>query len=131
MARASAIRTAKEYGKRPTAVLTGDPHWGNRDIWGEPNGKDEWTQWDFALARTVQFIADHTDQNGVLSWNKDTPRVEITADRKIDPFERAKAAVTNGKNYKAKHGEYFVPGYELRGGDWPTPSEWYRAQAEK
>lgn len=92
----------------------------------------EWTQYDYALASAVSIIEDLTDQNGVFIWDRDSDRVEITADKKIDPFKAAMDRKTGAKNYKPSAGEYFVPGVTLVHGDrLPTYGEWREAQIQK
>lgn len=86
--------------------------------------KDEYISWDFSLLTALQVIEDHTDQNGILVWEKESDRVEIIADRKIDKFQASVQAKTDGKNYKPARGEYFVPNVSLRGGEWPTYGEY-------
>ena len=128
---APAVRTAKEWGKRPTQVITGDEHYGHRDAEGNPTGNaSEWIRWDYILAEKVQTITDLTGSSSVPQWVMEAPNVEISADKKIDKFEAAKARKTSGKNYKQSPGEYYVARVELRGGTYPTLSEWYESKRE-
>lgn len=62
-------------------------------------------------------------------WERDDPRVDVGALKKISRFEASKTRATSGKNYKATPGEYFIPKVDLREGvkDWPT----YRQFVEK
>lgn len=95
---------------------------------------DEWTRWDFVLANTLQTIEDLTDQNGLAVWVKENPRVDITADAKVDKFERAKGEKQElaGKNTKVKkHGVYYVPNIVVMDGEYPTLSEWYESKREE
>ena len=71
----------------------------------------------------MQTIADYTDQNGILLWVRENPRMEINAISRINKFDEA-VANKGGKDYKAKPGEYMVPDYNLLGGEWPTLSEY-------
>lgn len=84
--------------------------------------------WDFALAEALQTIEDYTNQHGILAWEADSERVDVSAAKKIDKFESAKQRNTGRKNYKAEPGEYFVPHLELLGGEWPTMAEYVRGQ---
>lgn len=113
----------------------GDDWFGHRNVWTfEPEGdKDEWTEWDYLLSRAFQTVEDWTDSHGLLKYEVDDPkgRVYVEAVRKIDKFEEAKEAVTGGKNYKPKPGEYFIPRVEKRSEEWPTMQEFIENMAEK
>lgn len=123
---ASHIRAAKEWGLRPTATIMGDSSFGHRlratgDVVGDPDG---FTSWDYALIAALQIIQDYTDDNGLLVWERDSERVEVIADKKIDPFRAVIERVTKKKNYEPRPGEYFVPRLRLIGGEWPTLEEY-------
>lgn len=109
----------------------GDDWFGHRDWFTEaPTGdKDEWTDWDYALARAQQLIEDYTDQHGNLVYEVQDDRVVVEAVRKIDKFEAAKDRITSKKNYKPLDGEYYVPRLEKRSAEWPTFEEWVADQA--
>lgn len=74
----SALRAAKTYGQRPTAMLLHDPYAGHRKWWSEylygqpwvPGESDQsWTTWDYILADVLQVIEDFTDsESGQLMW---------------------------------------------------------------
>src|SRR5690606_37689932 len=87
----SAIRLAVRVGKRPTAVITRDDHFGHRSPITRRvvTAGDEWIPWDYALAHAFQTVEDLTDDNGILVWEKEDEAVEIDAVRKIDKFRAA------------------------------------------
>ena len=105
-----------------------DDWYGHRDWFtGEPEGdKDEWLDWDHALADAFQHIESFTDSHGLLIWEREDEAVVVEAVRQIDPFEAAKEITTSGKNYKPQPGEYFVPRLKSRrsGGGFQTYEEW-------
>ena len=106
-------------------MIMRDHYYGFRDpITFEESEEPYWLDWDYALADALQTIEDHTNQHGILVWEAESERVEISAVKKIDKFEAAKTARTSGKKYKAAAGEYWVPKVDLRGGEWPTHEEW-------
>lgn len=86
-----------------------------------------WTEWDYALIQAFQMIEDHTDDNGLLVWEKESDRVEVIAERKIDKFRAAVESRTSGKNYKPLKGEGFIPKLNLLGGEWPTYHEYIQS----
>lgn len=113
-----------------------DPHHGHRDFYtGQPDGRsDEWTTWDYALITAYQTIQDWTDQHGNLVYEVEDPkeRVIVSATKKIDRFEAAKASRTAGKNYKPTPGEHFIPKLDLKAGqDWPTLEEYIQAKIDE
>lgn len=127
------IRSARDWGKRPTEMLLGDYHALNRDpLNGEPLGEPEWTTWDYVLISALQLIEDFSDPNGLLVWEKESPNVKVEAVKKIDSFESAKERATSGKNYKRVPGEYFIPRVSLQywAEEWPTLQDWIDAQSE-
>lgn len=81
----SALRAAKDYGQRPTAMLFHDPYalhreWWHEWLWGEPWEPDEtsrdWTEWDYILADVFQVIQDITDsESGQLMHYDQSPDV--------------------------------------------------------
>lgn len=105
-----------------------DDWYGHRDWFtGEPEGdKDEWIDWDHALADAFQHIESLTDSHGILIWEREDEAVIVEAVRQIDPFEAAKDSVTSGKKYTPKPGEYFVPRLKSRrsDGSFQTYEEW-------
>lgn len=88
-----------------------DEWFGKRNpLTGEEYGdKDEWIDWDFALANAFQTIEASTDSNGIYFWEKDDPAGDITAKRKVDPFRNSIDRITGAKNYKPQPGEYYIP----------------------
>lgn len=121
----STIRAAKEWGRRPTAAIMGDDDFGNKCPVTHKVVREGWTTWDYLIIRAVQTIEDHTGDDGLLVWDKESDRVDILAQRKIDPFQAAVEAVTGAKKYKKIPGERFVPKKVLLGGEWPTMKEYY------
>lgn len=112
-----------------------DEWFGHRDPFlGTPSGdKDEWLDWDFALATAFQTVEAYTDKNGIPEWRKQDPDVVIDAERKIEPFQQAVDQIKAGKNYKQAPGEYFVPVFTARRKDktmW-TYEDWRKAEYEK
>lgn len=67
----------------------------------------------------------------MLVWEKDSERVEIEALRKTDKFQAQVDRITGGKNYKRRNGEYFTPRIVLRGGEYPTYSEYVATQIQE
>ena len=129
------IRASRGWGgKRPTAVIMHDEWYGHRTVSGREIGdKDEWIDWDYALANAFQTIEDYTDQYGLLAWELADERVEVNANRKTPKFKAAIDRATSGKNYKALPGEYYVPEVFSRDreGRIQTFEEWILAEAEK
>lgn len=129
------IQAALEWHKRPTAFMMRDEWFGHRDPFnGEPYGdKDEWLDWDFALATAYQTVEAYTDKNGIPEWRKQDPDVVIDAERRIDQFQEAIDIMKSGTNYKPKPGEYFVPAFTFRRKDrsmW-TYEDWRKDEYEK
>lgn len=87
-----------------------------------------WTQWDYAIATAYQTIEDHTDSNGLLIWERQTDRVDVVAEKKVDRFRAQVEKMTNQKKYKPTPGEYWIPKLELIEGDWPTHAEFVREE---
>ena len=61
------------------------------------------------------MIEDHTDEYGLLVWEREDPSVDIAAHRRIHKFKAAIDERTRGTEktpYKPKAGEYFVPRVE-------------------
>lgn len=113
-----------------------DPYFGHRDWFtGEPLGdKDEKTKWDYALISALQVIEDHTNQHGVLIWEIENERMDVDAVKRTDKFQAAVDRKTKGskkKAYSPDPGEYFVPELRLRGGEWPTYSDYIEDQIKK
>lgn len=77
-----------------------------------------------------QTITDNMDSNGLLVWERDSERVEVMIEKKIDPFRAGVERLTGKKQYKPTPGEYFVPKLRLIGGEWPTQKEMIEAQLE-
>jgi len=92
-------------------MLMRDEWFGHRDpITGAPLGdRDEWIDWDFALAAADQTIEAFTDDNGIPEWTKKDPKASIEAKRKIDQFKASIESITGSAKYKPTPGEYFVP----------------------
>ena len=115
-------------------MIMGDPYFGHRHYrTGEPlksRSKDEFTAWDYALIRAFQVVEDFTDKHGLLVWETDSDRVMVNAVKKQDKFQAAIDRLTNKKNYKSSPGEVFAPKLELRGGEWPTFTEYIERQAK-
>lgn len=128
-----ALHVAKQWQRRPTASIMGDDWFGHRD-WRtgrEQGDKDEWTEWDYLLARALQTIETHTDSNGLLIYEVRDDRVVVDAIRKIDKFEEAKDRITSRKGYKPASGEYFIPRLDKRSEEWPTMAEYYERLARE
>jgi hypothetical protein len=112
-----------------------DPYFGNRDWFtGEPTDTPEvWTDWDYALVSAFQVIEDNTNKHGLLQWEVDSERMDVKAIHKTDKFQAAVDRRTKGskkKAYQPDPGEYFVPELDLRGGEWPTYSEYIKDMLE-
>lgn len=81
----SALRAAKDYGQRPTAMIFHDPYamhraWWHEWVWGEEWKPDDtsrdWVEWDFILADVYQAICDITDsETGQLMHFDQSPNV--------------------------------------------------------
>lgn len=89
-----------------------------------------WSSWDFALADAINFIKDHTTNQGHLVWEvDDEDKVEVVVESKTD---RAEAAVerVQAKIKKPKPGVRHVTRLRLYewAEDWPTFEEWYEKQ---
>lgn len=137
------IRAAKDWRRRPSAVIMGDDWFGHRNPrTGEPRGdKEEYTRWDYALMSAFQTIEDYTDpKSGLPIWELDDERVVVSAVRRINKFDQAVALRTAGKKnkpYTPIPGEYFIPHVECReknedGSDkFQTITEWIQKQVEK
>lgn len=130
-----AVRAALGWGKRPTTVIMRDDWFGHRDpLTGEPLGdRDEWLDWDHALAYAFQTIEDYSDSAGLLQWQLDDEAVEVNAIRKINKFQAAVDVMTKsrgGKPYEPKPGEYFVADLFTRRADGhiQTYREWVEKQ---
>jgi hypothetical protein len=123
--------------QRPTAMLCRDYYALNRNVYsGEPIVSESmWTDWDYALAESIQFIDDYTTAEGHLIWEAESERVTFNAKKKINKARAAIDRKTKGteKNpYKVSDGEYWVTEPLLmRGDDWPTLSEWLDEQVRK
>lgn len=106
-----------------------DPYFGHRDWFtGEPDDdREAWIEWDYALVAALQIIEDSTNKHGLLSWEVDNERMDVIAEKKVDKFQAAVDRRTKGskkKPYEPAPGEYFVPKLDLRGGEWPTYSDY-------
>lgn len=115
-----------------------DDWYGHRDPFtgAKMGDKDEWLEWDHLLADTYQIIEDHTDEYGLLVWEREDEAVAIDAVRKIHPFKESVDLVTSGtanKPYKARPGEYFVPDVSSRRSDdsLQTFRQWIEGQTPK
>lgn len=113
-----------------------DPYFGHRDWFTgeELADREAWTDWDFLLATALQIIEDHTNKHGLLQWEVDNERMDVIAEKKIDKFQAAVDRRTKGtskKGYTPSPGEYFVPKLDLRGGEWPTYSDYIQDLVEK
>jgi len=91
-----------------------DDWYGHRDFFTgiEVGDKDEWLDWDHALADALQTIEDYTDEYGLLAWELADEAVEVDAVKRIHKFRQALEQRTSGsktKPYKPTPGEYFVP----------------------
>lgn len=100
---------------------------------GDPHA---WTDWDLALAYSIQVIEDFTDQYGLLAWEVEDEAIQIDAVRKIHPFKESVDLVTKGspkRPYQPAPGEYFVPDMWSRrkDGSIQTFSEWVESTVEK
>lgn len=127
------IRAAKEWGKRPTEMIFGDPAFGFREgPEGVVYGEVSWTSWDYALVQALQLIEDYTTDNGLLIWEVDNTaeNVMVSAERYIDRFEASRDSITGRKNYKSSPGERFRPRLDLRYGEWPTFEDWVKKKSE-
>lgn len=108
-----------------------DDWYGHRDPFtGEPSGdKSEWVSWDYALMTALQIVEDHTDEYGILAWEREDEAVEIDAEKRIHKFKAAIERSTSGspnRPYKPTPGEYFVPKLHSRRSDdhIQTRQEW-------
>lgn len=116
-----------------------DDWYGHRHpLTGLPQGdKDEWVEWDHALAQAYQTIEYYRDQNGIFQWQKDDPLEDIAATRKYDQFQAAIDGMTRGtagKPYKPSPGEFFVPDVKIRSGanrEMWTYQEWLDAKQKE
>lgn len=113
-----------------------DPYFGNRNWFtGEKTDTPEvWSDWDYALVAAFQVIEDNTNKHGLLLWEVENERMDVQAVKKIDPFQAAVDRKTRGskkKGYNPEPGEYFVPELNLRGGEWPTYSEYIKNLLEE
>lgn len=88
------IRSAKEWGKRPTAAVMQDDDFGHIDmLTGErKHPRDYWTEWDYRLINVAQLINDFTTNDGFLAWELDDPdeRMIVSAYQDVDRVEQAK-----------------------------------------
>lgn len=113
-----------------------DPYYGHRD-WetGEPTAdRDEKTEWDYALISALQIIEDHTNKHGLLSWEVDNERMDVIARKDTDKFQAAIDRATKGtkkKPYEASPGEVWLPKLDLRGGEWPTYTDYLAGLREE
>lgn len=120
------LRAALAWGKRPTAMLMDDEHFGNRNPFtGEPV-REGWIRWDFVLAHAFQVIEMFTRDTGMFQWQVEDPEERIEVEQRIDPFRAALDRKTSVKDYKATPGEYFAPILESsrEGGELWTYAEW-------
>lgn len=112
-----------------------DTHYGFRDYYtGEPTQDPEWTKWDYALASAFQVIEDFSDANGLLAWEKDSPKVDVLAVAKVDRFENAKeraSKIASRKKGGETPGTYYVPELKLLAKEWPTMREQVEEQIAK
>ena len=105
-----------------------DAHFGHRSPSSGKQITDGWTEWDYALASAYQVIEDHTDENGLLIWERQAENVQVDAVKKVDRFRQQVERVTSKKSYKSTPGEYFTPKLELIDGDWPTRMEFIKSE---
>lgn len=105
-----------------------DPWYGHRDFYFEPYGdKDEWIDWDYAIASALQTLEDMTDSHGTLAWFRESERVDIEAKKVIDKFQASIDRRTKGtikKPYTPDPGESWVPQVTTRVGEEPTYREY-------
>lgn len=132
----SAIRGAKEWRKRPTAVIMRDDWYGHRDPFtGDPRGdRDEYTAWDHALVDAFQTIEDYSDEYGLLPWVLDDEYIDVYANKRIHKFKASVDRATKGsksKAYEPVPGEYFTPEIVNRrsNGKRQTIREWFEKKA--
>jgi hypothetical protein len=130
------MRVAVKVGQRPTAMLFHDHYALHRNYYtNKPADVVVWTDWDYALAECVQFIADYTTQEGHLVWEAESENVTFNATRKINKARAAIDRKTKGsknKSYEPADGEYWVTNPVLmRGDDWPTLVDWFEEQKRK
>lgn len=129
-----AIRAAREWGQRPTAVIFQDQYFGYRDPFnGNPLQEPEWSTWDYVLISALQLIEDYSTEYGLPIWEVDenADNVDVVAVKRIDKFEASKERITSRKNYKPTPGERFVPKAILNWGEWPTFEDWVEYQSER
>lgn len=112
-----------------------DPWFGHRDYYFEPYGdKDEWTEWDFAIASALQTIEDMTDNHGTLVWFRESDKVDISAKKTIDKFQASIDRQTKGgkdKPYKPSPGESWIPNVSVAAGvEEPTYREYLQRLRE-
>lgn len=75
-------------------MLLGDPYAGHRKWW-DPDWVEDpaiamiWTEWDYLLMRTYQYLEDFTSPNGHLAWVEEDPDVGWDIDVVESGFEKA------------------------------------------
>lgn len=100
-------------------MIMQDAWYGHRDAFFEECGdKDEWIDWDYALASALQVIEDMTDRtSGIPVWVKESEWVDVSAQKKIDKFQASIDNQTKGsknKSYTPEPGETWVPEIRVR-----------------
>lgn len=137
----SLIRAAKDWRKRPTAMVMRDEWFGHRDpLTGKEQGdREEWVTWDFRLIQVFQLIEDFTDQHGFLAWEIDDPKnrtlVETTfeVDRAQQALNIAEKKKSNRDKLDKVEGSYLAPKLKRMnpGSEWPSHEEYFEYLAEK
>lgn len=135
-----ALKAARKYGQRPTAMLLHDPYAGNRKhwrwMWGElwrpkPSDKD-WTFWDYVLADIVEIIEGYTDpNNGQLRWIDESGDVWWDVKESYSGFDEAvENKQAKDEEHKPGVSYYAVP---IFNDNLPRPTleSWIKAQASE
>lgn len=137
----SALRAAKDYGQRPTAMILHDPYAGNRKWWSDwlyrerwvPDGSSkDWTFWDFILADAFQVIEDFTDkESGQLIWYDQSGDVFWDVKKSTSGYlEAVEKAQGDDKDPKPGVRLYAVPTFRDPN-DKPTLSSWLKDVSEE
>lgn len=94
----------------------------------------EWKPIDYVLIEVCSLIDDYTDTvSGQPIHYEQSNSVTFKAERRIRKSTAAIEAVTNGKNYKAAPGEYWIARAMpvVDGEDLPSLFDWFEEDANK
>lgn len=129
----SALRAAKDYGQRPTAMLLHDPYALHRHWWDPQWKPDEtsrdWTAWDYVLADVFQIIQDFTDgETGQLMWYDQSGEVHWD----VDFYESgSRQALAQWREHNKEDGLVPFPVPVFRDPDnKPTLTSWLKEKAD-